>query len=163
MITIRIYKNIAAEIIDEIQKYLDYFACDIEFIREQGMSEKSNKLTIHDIDSLSASLLKIYDFVVFLEQNDFEIEVLDNPFNLQSSDFISALKKFGTREKSIFKKQVAEGLERARDEGKSLGRPRISDEKIKQIRSLYKKKKTLREIATKCDVSLGTAHKYTNE
>lgn len=47
---------------------------------------------------------------------------------------------------------------------KKIGRPTIANDKATKIKKLYKEEyKTIREIATICNVSLGTAFKYANK
>ena len=51
-------------------------------------------------------------------------------------------------------------LNARREKGQSLGRPKINEMTINKIKELREQRYSLREIAVKCDVSLGTVHKY---
>lgn len=49
---------------------------------------------------------------------------------------------------------------RNKENGTLIGRPQISEEKINHIYEEYQNKLSYREIAEKCQVSLGSVHKY---
>lgn len=58
-------------------------------------------------------------------------------------------------------KKVRQSITESKQKGIVHGRPRIKDETILDIRRLYNRHKmSLREIAAECQVSLGTAYKY---
>ena len=63
-------------------------------------------------------------------------------------------------EKTMIRERTLAGLERAGREGKTLGRRKVTNEKITaQIIELRSAKKSLREIASEVGVSITTVHR----
>jgi len=89
----------------------------------------------------------------------------DKEFNgLDNDVYLNLVKRIAETEKIIIKERTTKGLEEARKNGRIGGRPKISQEKINQIRFLYNNNRyTLRQIAEECNISLGTAYKYVQE
>ena len=73
---------------------------------------------------------------------------------------ISILATIAKQERVRQSERVKAGLERAVKEGKKLGKPKISDTKIKEIRKLREQGNSIRKIAQKVDVSHGTVGNY---
>ena len=65
---------------------------------------------------------------------------------------------FAEFERSMIQERVKAGLERARANGKTLGRPSISDKSRNRILKAKGKGLSLRMIASEVGVSLGTVH-----
>lgn len=64
-------------------------------------------------------------------------------------------------EEQIVKRRTETSIRKARENGKKIGRPTIQNELAERIYKMYlHEKKTIREIASACDVSVGTAYKY---
>ncbi|MGX7030254.1 recombinase family protein [Vagococcus zengguangii] len=79
----------------------------------------------------------------------------------EEENFLAYLMDIGEREKNYLATRTKRGLKRAREKGNFGGRPRVNEEIIEKVRSLYfEKRLTYREIATECNVSIGTVHKY---
>lgn len=73
---------------------------------------------------------------------------------------ISAFAEF---EKAIIRERVMSGLQRAKAQGKKLGRPKITGEEIKKIRKLVKDGMSLRETARALNISKSAVQKYSRE
>ena len=66
---------------------------------------------------------------------------------------------FAEFERAMIQERVKSGLERARAQGKKLGRPPLSDAVKHQILRARTRKKTMRRIADELGVSLATVHR----
>ena len=63
-------------------------------------------------------------------------------------------------ERDLIKERTLDGLERARRAGTQLGRPSVLDRQTRsRIQRLQRSGHTVREIAEKVDLSVGTVHK----
>jgi DNA invertase Pin-like site-specific DNA recombinase len=93
------------------------------------------------------------DFVSYTEQ------FLDSTGMFKDA-IISILATLAKQERIKISERTKAGLERAKKEGKSLGRPTIPQEKVKKIKSLRKEGYSYREIGERVNVSKGTARKY---
>jgi DNA invertase Pin-like site-specific DNA recombinase len=70
---------------------------------------------------------------------------------------------FAEFERSMIKQRINAGLKRAIDQGKQLGRPRISPEVEKQIQDLLRAKKGMLAIAKEVGVGSGTVQRIARE
>lgn len=66
---------------------------------------------------------------------------------------------FAEFEREIIKDRVMAGLERAKAQGKTLGRPQMTEETIEAVKAAKAEGLTLRQIAERTGVSLGAVHK----
>lgn len=78
--------------------------------------------------------------------------------------FFQILSSFNEYEVSNTRERVIIGLEKAREKGKTLGRPKISkSQKNKLIRLYQLNNLTVEEIAERCGMKPATAYKYLKE
>jgi DNA invertase Pin-like site-specific DNA recombinase len=70
---------------------------------------------------------------------------------------------FAEFERSMIKQRINAGLKRAIEQGKQLGRPRISPELEKRIRGLLRAKKGMLAIAKEVGVGSGTVQRIARE
>lgn len=68
---------------------------------------------------------------------------------------------FAEFERDLIRERVRSGLDRARAEGKRLGRPPLPPATLAKLRKLRRQGLSLRVIARKTDVSVGVVAKYT--
>lgn len=66
---------------------------------------------------------------------------------------------FAEFERSMIQERVKAGLERARKNGKQLGRPRVSEDAKKLLQEAKDKGLSIRKAADYAGVSVGTAHR----
>lgn len=66
---------------------------------------------------------------------------------------------FAEFERAMIQERVKAGLERAKANGKTLGRPKLDAEKELKVRELHGQGLSLRKIASEVGVALGTVHK----
>jgi DNA invertase Pin-like site-specific DNA recombinase len=91
-------------------------------------------------------------FVSITEQID-----TSSPMGKAMFTVISAIAEF---ERSLISERVRAGIAKARAQGKRHGRPRITEETVRQIRRLRKQKKSLAQIANQMGVSRQTVANY---
>ncbi len=80
-----------------------------------------------------------------------------------SHDFYHYLSLFVRNERETKRLLARQSIELSRSKGVQIGRPSLTDETIQKVQQLYNERKTLREIAAECGISLGSAHKYVLE
>lgn len=168
---IRQYKNVS---ISEQLKILKDIRCDEVFIEEQlsverielqrlQTSAKSNdKVIVTNIKVLSLDASAAVDLMThFISQN---IGFVSLEENFNSKEYPSFTQIFlGLEEMDKCHKFKQTDVSNKKIEYVVSGRPPVDGEKIQTIRFLYRSKSlTMRQIATKCNVSLGTVHKYLN-
>jgi DNA invertase Pin-like site-specific DNA recombinase len=70
---------------------------------------------------------------------------------------------FAEFERSMIKQRINAGLKRAVEQGRQLGRPRISPEIEKRIQVMLRTKKGMLAIAKECGVGSGTVQRIARE
>ncbi|CAM3255414.1 recombinase family protein [Vagococcus sp. PNs007] len=129
--------------------------------------QAGDKLIVFEMLCLGKSIIQLSDFIAELNEKGVQLINLKKPEELAHLDdvtYTAMIEKMAKMEKEIIRERTSRGLEVARKNGRIGGRPRISPETIEKIQSLYNNNKyTLRQIAEECDISLGTAYKYTQE
>jgi DNA invertase Pin-like site-specific DNA recombinase len=118
----------------------------------------------------------VWKFDRFARSTSFLIRALDE-FHSLGIDFISydenidtssamgkvmftVISAFAEFEKSILVSRTKLGLERARAEGKIIGRPKLEESVITRINKLRKQGLSIGKISTKLNLSKGVIHKY---
>ena len=77
--------------------------------------------------------------------------------------YFNLMEGLAQMECALIKERTLVGLNKARQNGKIGGRPKIDMKTVKKIRQLYyDKKETIQFISSKCGVSVGTCYKYIN-
>jgi DNA invertase Pin-like site-specific DNA recombinase len=75
--------------------------------------------------------------------------------------FIASLAQFESR---LISQRVKAGMQRAKEEGKDVGRPSIAEEKQKKIRRLYSEEDvSISQVAKQVGVAYGTAWNYVQD
>lgn len=140
----------------ELQKMLN-------FVRE------GDTLVVHSLDRLARNLSDLLTMVQDLtgrgvsvhfinERLDFDADKEASPVAKLMLSMVGAFAEF---ERSIIKRRQAEGIALAKERGVYKGRSRsVTDEQIKEIRSLMNMGVPLSKAAKKVGISRTTAYKY---
>lgn len=123
-----------------------------------------SELFIYELKSLGKSVIQLEQFLPELIDKDIQLIIAkkDSPLNkLARNDLFSVLLEIASSEHHVIRQRTIKGLTEARRKGHLGGRPTISEETIEKIRYLYQNKAySLRDVASECNVSLGTVYKY---
>ncbi|NKC68423.1 recombinase family protein [Vagococcus fluvialis] len=129
--------------------------------------KSGSELVIYELKSLGKSLTQMPAFFLKLTKKNIHLTIIqkDDSLNyLTDEQYFAILSDLAEMDRFIISERTTKGIQEAKRSGRIGGRPRISEEKIKEIKYLYHKQSyTLREIVEKCDVSLGTAYKYIHD
>lgn len=136
---------------------------DEKFKKIIGELNANDQLVVYDLLCLGKSIIQLTEVIDALTEKQCQLIILKNRGDRSScEEFLTHLVEMGRMEKEIIRMRTARGLKVAREKGRIGGRPRVSPETIQKIEVLYQNNKhTLRQIAEECNVSLGTAYKYT--
>lgn len=122
-----------------------------------------DELTIPSVAAVGLQLVQLLpSFKVLANKNKIIHFIQKDQSNLMSAQaFFDELYYLALVEETVIKKRTGMSIRKAQARGVSVGRPKINAEMIKRIRYLHEiEKKTIREIAAICQVSVGTAFKY---
>ena len=129
---------------------------------KNGYRKKFDSVVCWDISRLGRSMKEPIMFLSDMKDRDIGICSLRQGFDTSTSmgeimfQFVGILSSW---EREMIRERTLAGLERARREGKTLGRRKVTNEKITaQIVELRSAKKSLRDIASEVGVSRGTVN-----
>lgn len=136
-------------------------------ILKNSMQGKFDVILVYKLDRWARSLQELIIDLDNLEQHKVEYRSLkdnivlnDDPRNKLMIHMLGAFAEF---EREMIRERTLAGLERARREGKKLGRPKISSYSRKQIRELYPKLKSIRAVSKNLRVSYATVWNVINQ
>lgn len=115
-------------------------------------------LMCYDYASLQLTLSEFKVCYEFLKDHHITLQFLKD-----CPTFISHTIKLCEIDTAILSQRVKKGLVATREKGTVIGRPAVSPQTQMEIRKLHQNRLTLREIATRCGVSLGTVCKCINK
>ncbi|MGO2099647.1 recombinase family protein [Vagococcus salmoninarum] len=156
--------------VTELQKYeIDFFYLEnspIDEVREleRMLDELKSKdtLIIYSLTAIWKSKNKVDVFQV-LEKKKIRLISLQEKVDTEQEQyelFYEHIHLFKEVEESIRSLKIRDAIEIRRNSGKIIGRPQISESKQEEIKNLYKRKMSLRDISKVTGISLGTVHKY---
>ncbi len=148
----------ATKVIFETQETLE--KSDLYQLIQQ--MKKNDVLIVSELKELGCSTRQLGDFCQRLEEKGLHLAVMKERFDTrQNRHWIEFIIQLSEMEATLVKERTLVGLQRARQQGKIGGRPKISPKTIQKIRTLYfEKQETIPVIAKKCQVSVGTCYKY---
>lgn len=129
-------------------------------------SHIEDELIVPSVEAIGLQIIQLLPtFKELVSENKIMRFILKDQSNLLTDEvFFSELYHLALMEETVIKRRTAESIRKAKDKGTLLGRPKIDHKLINKIRRLHiVERKTIREIAAICNVSIGTAFKYTKE
>lgn len=163
--------------VTEQLKQIMPYACETVFIEEASLSDDSELNSLLDqivtgdivvVASLKVfgkSLSELIALLQFFYDKAIRLVCLEGELDTQNPlSFYEAAQLVAESEIARKQHQLRRSLILTRVKDSPAGRPTIKSETINNIQRYYiRDKLTLREIAEKCHVSLGTVHKYTKQ
>lgn len=126
--------------------------------------ELGDTLVITSLYQLGKSSRQLAEWTPLLREKEIHLISLKEKIDTNHAlghYFYDWMENIANMEKSLLKERTMVGLQKAREQGKIGGRPKISPETIEKIRFLFfDKKQTIPMIADVCGVSIGTCYKY---
>ena len=127
---------------------------------KDGYRKKFDTVVCWDISRLGRSMKELIMFLSDMKDRGIGICSVRQGFDTSTSmgeimfQFVGILSSW---EREMIRERTLAGLERAKSEGKTLGRKKVTDKVITaQIIELRNEKKSFRQIASEVGVSIGT-------
>lgn len=149
---------------------------DIIIVEEETLTKDSfmllikqnlkHELIVTELSVIPLRLIQLLPGFKLLVKHDRRLTFIkkDRKQKLSDQEYFDELYQLILFEEQVMQVRTKVGIEKARDEGIVIGRPPIADEQAEKIQHLYQyEKKTIREIAESCSVSVGTAYKYATQ
>ena len=134
---------------------------------KDAVKGKFSQILIYDISRLGRSLKELINLLNDFNQLKIRLVFLQQGIDTSTSTgqmMFNLLGVFAEWERNTIVDRVNAGLDRARLEGKKLGRPStINDSVINAVRLLRSKSLGIRKIATELKVGVGTVMKILND
>lgn len=169
-------ENYPEKIGQQLQRIVKY-DCDFLFIESEN-DEKNTKelvmlekisendtIVVSDIRVFRKSLKEFMSFMTVLEESQVNLISISDDLDTREPLFfmksLSLMTEMANDRERYLRQRV---MEKSKAEGKTWGRPTIEDGTIERINRLYHLNNfSMREIADKCEVALGTVHKYLHQ
>ncbi|MCE9881467.1 recombinase family protein [Hafnia paralvei] len=127
--------------------------------------EAGDRLVVLKLDRLGRDNIDVQQTIAMLVERDIDVVSLDLPVsNLASSEgklMLQMFSAFAEFEKSRIIERTKEGLERAKREGKKLGRPAAVDTR-QRVLEARQQGLSQSKAATALDLSIATVKRYWN-
>lgn len=131
-----------------------------EFTKLIEHAEENDVIIVYSLISIW-QIKGIYTYLQLLKQKSVRLIAINEEIDTENyKDFYDQMLFFFDVSRRSRSATTRRALKARRENGQSLGRPKIDDMTINKIKELREKRYSLREIAIKCEVSLGTVHKY---
>lgn len=147
------------------------YACDqifIENIELDGSKElvrllsnvkKQDVIVVYNLQIFFRQLREFNRLIEEMVNCDLQLVCIEDDIKLRDLFHYSSL--LIDMDYEFRSQNIKKHIERARQEGKIGGRPTITEQTIERIRHLFHKKQmSMKEIASICEVSVGTVSKY---
>lgn len=134
----------------------------LQRLLQGAMRKEFDVVLIWDVSRLGRSLKHLVTLL-----DDLHAKGIDLYFHQQGIDTTTPSGKmmfqmcgvFAEFERSMIQERVKAGLERARSQGKTLGRPSVPPVTVDKIRRLREQGLSYRQVAKKVGVGVGTVHR----
>ncbi len=144
------------------EDYLEAQPFPLERALEQ--MQAGDVLVVDQLYRLGRSTRQLADLLVLFQEKQIDLVCLTEKIDtreLTGKIYFQWLEQMAVMERSLLKERTLVGLNKARQQGKIGGRPKIAPATIQQIRFLFfEKRESIQAIATICGVSIGTCYKY---
>ncbi|WP_314062324.1 recombinase family protein [uncultured Vagococcus sp.] len=122
-----------------------------------------DKIIMYNLQVFGTGLKKLKVFLLYLEQHGLHLQSIKDDVDTEvDHQFFKVCQLILNTDEKNASYCIRKSLDKARSMGKEIGRPTIDAEIVKEIQHLFvHERQSLRSIADKCQVSLGTVHKYT--
>lgn len=131
-------------------------------IFREALMRKYDMILVWKLDRWARSLQELVNDLNMLKQNKVQFIALKGNVKLDDSPInnllIHILGSFAEFERDIIRERTIAGLERARAQGKKLGRPRTSNYQRKKVLELYKELKSMNAVAKQMQIGYGTVY-----
>jgi DNA invertase Pin-like site-specific DNA recombinase len=130
-------------------------------------SRKFTKLYVVSIDRLSRSVKDLIETVETL--NELGVTIVFQRENIDTTSamgqfFLTVLGSLAQFEREIMRERIKQGIDRAKSQGRKMGRPtKMNDSLRNAVKLLYTKGASVRTIAGTCSVGIGTVYKVIEE
>ncbi|PIC64868.1 resolvase [Sporosarcina sp. P13] len=131
------------------------------------IAHPGDELFIQNIEVLADSLQQLLDILRLAERDQITIHFIDEQITnktIQTSTLLKNVEYFTELQSTFFSHSSTFSLQAAKQQGKLIGRPRISDDNLQRAFTMYDSKcYSLYEIKEETGISKSTLYRYLDE
>ena len=134
---------------------------ELEKLMQSVMRKEVDIVMVWSVDRLGRSLQHLITLLSDIHSKDVDLYLHQQGIDTTTPSgkmMFQMLGVFSEFERGMIQDRVKAGLERARSQGKRLGRPPVPPITVDKIKSLREEGMSLRKIAKKTGVSVGKVH-----
>lgn len=144
----------------------DFFLTEIDSFEQFVREHIYDEMVILDLASIGKkfTINQLYPILALIKaaKGSLIINEFSRDDVFSTSIYVEFLYLVAIHDKQAYRFRADEALVTARKKGAVSGRPAIDEEIIDRINYMYEKERmTIQEVATACNVSIGTVYKYT--
>lgn len=144
---------------NEHRSIVDNLVEFIETYHEHQLILPSNHELKIQLVQLLPVLEKAHDLQIIINFSDKRLFPL-----LSAEEHFTYLLLLARQEKEVMSHRSRDVMNELKEQGKIIGRPRLTDDLIRRIKVLYHEGgHSIRDVSAMCQVSVGTVHKYAME
>ncbi len=129
-----------------------------------AMVQPGDTVVTTEVSVLGKTLSHLFAFLETLKEREVRfVSVQEDIDTAKNQEFFHYLALLTHNERETKRLLARQSIEVSRKKGVQIGRPTLPEKTVEKIETMYNNRKTLREIAAECDISLGSAHKYVLE
>lgn len=169
-------QGVLGEITQQIRQIMTY-NCEKIFIETPDLEgdkelnkmleclETNDSVIVYHSSVFERNIRNYSELLTKFNSKNVELIIVDENVDTRvQKEYYAVVEKLAEMEHLVIKTKTSRGIEKAREEGRVGGRPKITNQMSDEIKFLRKSQHlSLREIAAMCGVSLGTVHKYVSE
>jgi len=134
---------------------------ELEKLMQSVMRKEVDIVMVWSVDRLGRSLQHLITLLSDIHSKDVDLYLHQQGIDTTTPSgkmMFQMLGVFSEFERGMIQERVKAGLERARSQGKRLGRPPVPPITVDKIKVLRRKGMSLRQIAKRVDLSVGKVH-----
>ena len=138
---------------------------ELEKLMQSVMRKEVDIVMVWSVDRLGRSLQHLITLLSDIHSKDVDLYLHQQGIDTTTPSgkmMFQMLGVFSEFERGMIQDRVKAGLERARSQGKRLGRPPVPPITVDKIKSLREEGMSLRKIAKKTGVSVGKVHQVSS-
>ena len=140
---------------------LDPTRHNLESLTSLLVSNKTNRLYFVNPGELNLEIIHWQEIAELIKTEKISFHFIEKPERLKSVDYLQILADLAMSQKKITTPYKGEKRTLPPKDINLLGRPSLGQKKIDKIIDLYVSQKlSMREVAMRCNVSLGSVSKY---
>lgn len=135
---------------------------ELDRLMESALRKEVDLVMAWDISRLSRSLLHLVELLADLHSKDIGLYIHTQKLDTTTPSgraMFQMMGVFAEFEKEMIRERVHAGLDRARKQGKTLGRPKIPPIRIAKVKELRDQNMSLRKISNKTGLSYGAVQR----